>query len=200
MAPIKLKDEGFTSSFLAPMIPFQDVTKFFEGIGGAALGQKSWGSGVSETASDVLANISPLLGTPFELATGKTLFGQRPIKGLPQYILNKLPQTRFAVDPSTNLKDRLINELGGLGYHTVGPQSKTGELKRMDTPLQALLHALNQEQASKAQKTYQEFTASKQPVNNIPQWIKQFETQTKKSPYETWLQKYLNAQGRGGLT
>jgi len=98
------------------------------------------------------AQTNPLIRAPFELQTGRTLYGQMPIESTQDYLVNQIPAARnlnymmaTKDDPAkSDMYSRLLRYFGGIGVQEVTPNRIKGELRRQMDPKEALLKSIKE--------------------------------------------------------
>jgi hypothetical protein len=130
---------------------------------------RSYSGSTSEVLRKQLGQTSPIARALVENATGKSLVSGAPLHGgLPQYLTNQLPLTRFA----SNLKNpptpnriilpgeqttqkpgtEIFNFLTGLGGRQITPQMQLSELRRQQTPISARIRSIKTQRINAALK------------------------------------------------
>lgn len=132
MGGFQIGERGGNPLFMNPFFfPGVETANMFEGGPQAIIG-------------NLASQTSPLIRAPFELGTGRTLFGQIPIQDTKQYLLNQIPAARVAnttlsnrSDPERNdITTRLLTYLTGTGQYEVTPNRIRGEIRRQMDPLE----------------------------------------------------------------
>lgn len=138
MASVKLsgEGEGKNAIYWAPSLPVADLGRFAEG-------------GREGILREILSSLSPALRAPIELGTNQELFSGRQIQSGGQYATDLIPAVRTVKNVRQDVSGetdrsalvRILNYLSGAGLQEVTENSKQGELRRRQDPVQAKLRA-----------------------------------------------------------
>lgn len=136
---------GGNPAFLTPsFFPGSETAQMFETDRVGLL------NNLSGIMGNFAAQTNPLIRAPFELQTGKTMYGQMPIESTQDYLINQIPaarnlnyinSTKDDADKS-DLYSRLLRYFGGIGVQEVTPNRMKGELRRQMDPKEALLESI----------------------------------------------------------